>query len=69
MTGTIAERLAEKLAKFPPRGLRALLEELEGAEQRRETVAIPATFRLRRGEPEALDVVVRTTWQGESSRT
>jgi len=66
---TIQERLAEVLAKFPPRGLRNLLAELERAQQCRETIAIPATIRLREGKPEALEVLVRATWEGEPSRS
>ena len=60
---TLAQRLAEKLAKFPPRGLRMLLADIERAERRGETVAIPATARLCEGKPEALEVLVRATWE------
>ncbi len=62
---TVAERLAEVLAKFPPRGLRALLAELERAQQGRKTLEVPATFGFSAGEPAALHVLVRATRDGE----
>ena len=64
-TQAFVQRLAEKLAKFPPRGLRNLLSELDRAEQRRDAIAVTATAHYNNGKPEALEVVVRATWDGE----
>jgi hypothetical protein len=61
----LAQRIAEKLQRFPQHGLRILLSELERAEDRGETVGIPATFGYSKGKPVALHVLVRSTHEEE----